>query len=163
MSIYPLTVVFKKSILHSDSTFQYSYHFMWHLFIIYFLFPKEEKGVDEGVRSRAKDPFTILEGPFETGTDVIDLRWIDWNHKSYPFTTRLLAHRITERRAWCYRKTEFWLQASAVYPCDAVVTAWSPNHEWGSAGGWIWTTTSWGSGWLHMNCDRFLSMFCFVE
>ena len=71
MSTYPFIVVFKKSILHSDSTFQYSYHFMWCLFFFfYFLFPKEGKELAEGVRSLAKYPFII----FETGTDAIDLR-----------------------------------------------------------------------------------------
>lgn len=62
MSICPFTVVFKKSVLHSGCTFQYPHHLVWHL-VICFLFPKEMKGMAEGVRNRVKYPFIILGWP----------------------------------------------------------------------------------------------------
>lgn len=49
MSICPLTVLFKGSILHSACTFQYAHHLAWHL-VTRLLFPKEGKAVIEGMR-----------------------------------------------------------------------------------------------------------------
>lgn len=66
MAICPLIVLLKKNVLRSACTLQCLCPLAPHL-VICFLFPKEGKGVAEGVRDWVKHPFIMLMWPRPLG------------------------------------------------------------------------------------------------